>query len=367
MLTVEPQEEPRPALARRLRALRTDNWPDRSITQKQLAAALDVSVPLISSWENESGTALPPATRLRSYATLFATRRSISGRQVQLLPESELTEEERALRTDLADELLTLRERAGSSGGDAPSPHASLFRRVPEDTVGGGPLHYDDGRAITIVCAPFAPDVIEKMVPYTDPRAPDFVQLYNYADLDALVELHGHIRATNPQSEVRIRLASAVSGDDITSHLLLLGGVDWNGLTRDILGRIDLPVTQQARATESISGGFQIGTQIHSPVILDGVLKEDVAHFYRAPNPFNRKRSVTIFNGMYGRGTLGAVRALTDVNFRDRNTEFLERLLEDAEAVVSILCRVQIVGGEVLTPDWTLRDARLHVMPEVVE
>jgi transcriptional regulator with XRE-family HTH domain len=366
---VEPQEEPRSALARRLRMLRTDNWPDRPITQKQLASALVVSVPLISSWENETNPTLPPAARLRKIATLFATRRSLSGTQFRPVADSDLLDEERAVRADLEDELLDLREQAASNGLAA--QHGHRFRQVAEDAVGGGPLHYPDGRAITIVCAPFAPDFLEKMKPYTDRNAPDYAPIYNYADLDALVELHGHVRATNPQSEVRIRLASDVSNDDITSHLLLLGGVDWNGLTRDVFDVLDLPVVQAPRQSEESAGGFQVGEQTFSPRMRRSsqgidVLAEDVAHFYRAPSPFNRKRSVTIFNGMYGRGTYGAVRALTDANFRDRNTEFLEDLLEDAESVVSILCRVQIVRGEVLTPDWTLRNARLHILPEVV-
>ena len=37
-----------------------------------------------------------------------------------------------------------------------------------------------------------------------------------------------------------------------------------------------------------------------------------MAHFYRSPNPFNHKRTVTVLNGMFSRGTLGAVRALTE-------------------------------------------------------
>ena len=54
------------------------------------------------------------------------------------------------------------------------------------------------------------------------------------------------------------------------------------------------------------------------------ILLEDVALFARAVNPFNRKRFVTICNGMYGRGTYGAVRALTDERFRDRNMEYIQ-------------------------------------------
>ena len=83
-----------------------------------------------------------------------------------------------------------------------------------------------------------------------------------------------------------------------------------------------------------------------------GILLEDVALFARAVSPFNRKRTVTICNGMYGRGTYGVVRALTDERFRDRNAEYLRSRFDGCEAYC-ILTRVRIEGGATLTPDWT--------------
>jgi hypothetical protein len=93
------------------------------------------------------------------------------------------------------------------------------------------------------------------------------------------------------------------------------------------------------------------------------VLVEDVAHVFRAPNPYNWRRTVTIFNGMFGRGTYGAVRSFTDARFRDRNAEYVDARFPDGETF-SILARVRIVMGEVLTPDLTLPETRLHEWPE---
>ena len=112
--------------------------------------------------------------------------------------------------------------------------------------------------------------------------------------------------------------------------------------------------------------GFEVtdhGTRRYSPVVQDGVLVEDVAHFYRGANPFNAARTVTICNGMYGRGTYGAVRALTDAKFRERNDDYVRAQL-DLHAAFSLLMRVQVVAGEVLTPDWTVAETRLHEWPE---
>jgi hypothetical protein len=92
------------------------------------------------------------------------------------------------------------------------------------------------------------------------------------------------------------------------------------------------------------------------------ILREDVALFARAVSPSNRKRIVTICNGMYGRGTYGAVRALTDERFRDRNMEYIQARFPDAEAYC-ILTRVTVENGVTLTPDWTLPETRLFEWP----
>ena len=81
-------------------------------------------------------------------------------------------------------------------------------------------------------------------MPYTDPLDPDFIELYRYSDLDSLLELFGHLRATNPTSRVGFRAADRLSEDDYTGHLVSLGGVDWNDATESVLDRLQLPVRQ---------------------------------------------------------------------------------------------------------------------------
>ena len=57
-------------------------------------------------------------------------------------------------------------------------------------------------------------------------------------------------------------------------------------------------------------------------------------------------------------GTYGVVRALTDVRFRDRNSEYLLDRFGDSETYC-VLTRVPIVSGATLTPDWTTGDYTL--------
>jgi hypothetical protein len=92
------------------------------------------------------------------------------------------------------------------------------------------------------------------------------------------------------------------------------------------------------------------------------VLIEDVAHFFRAPSPLNDKRTISICNGSFQRGTYGAVRALTDARFRDRNENYL-RTRFAGQTTFSIVSRAKVMLGDVVTPDWTSSDDLLHEWP----
>jgi len=120
------------------------------------------------------------------------------------------------------------------------------------------------------------------------------------------------------------------------------------------------------RATDEDPAYFSTAESEQFKPALDeanGTLLEDVAHFFRGNNPYNARRTVTLCNGMYGRGTYGAVRSLTDAKFRDRNEGYLRERFQGAPSF-SILMRVRTnPNGAVVTPDWTLAEDRLHEWP----
>jgi hypothetical protein len=358
---MQPAAEPPDArLARRLRALRLQHWPGIKVTQLQIAEALGgpgpLSLSLISSWESVRKPALPPATRLIGYATFFASRRSVASDPARLLDEAELTEGERRARDGLYAELLSLR---------FPEDPPGIAERGAHGQLGQDTWFFPDQQSIIIVCGSLPRRFRERM-PFTDPKDPDYVRSYSMADLDALIELHGYIRAVNPAAEVRLCRSEELEEDDFTSHLVLIGGVDWNPINRDITRRLELPVRQQKRATDEDSGYFSTAAGEQFPPVLDpanGSLIEDVAHFFRGKNPYNARRTVTLCNGMYGRGTYGAVRSLTDAKFRDRNESHIRERFQGAPTF-SILMRVRTnPNGAVVTPDWTLAEDRLHEWP----
>jgi hypothetical protein len=319
-------------------------------------------VPLISSWESQTNPKPPPAARLEDYASFFATPRSFDGRSARLLRPEELTEDELAARQELLEELKRLRDDArGFQAGAATMTGA----QGDAQSFIAGPYRFPQGQEIIIVCAELPAELLAQM-PYTDPLDPDYIGMYRYSDLDALVEMYGHLRAANPTTSVGLRAAHQLKADDYSAHLVLLGGVDWNVATRSVLDRLRLPVRQVNKWKEPDGAYFEVeedGRKVaHRPLLEDSagrkILREDVALFARAVNPFNRERSVTICNGMYGSGSAGAVRALTDAYFRDRNAEYLKERFADSDAHC-ILTRVTVEAGAALTPDWTLPETRL--------
>ena len=66
-------------LARALRNLRESTWPDKEVTQSQLAKALSsegrLAGPTLSSWESLTSPKTPSVARISAYARFFCTRR----------------------------------------------------------------------------------------------------------------------------------------------------------------------------------------------------------------------------------------------------------------------------------------------------
>ena len=365
-------QDPRQLLAQRLRGLRKG----RKITQPQLAAALGggepLSVPLISSWESQTNPHIPPPSRLEGYAAVFATSRSFDGAVPRRISSKEMTDEERRAMTELLQELMHLRSDAMRAMGSEPETTAVRPVSEAEKSLSSGPWRYADDNTITIVCAGWPTHMLAEM-PYTKVDDPDFIELLTYSELDALFELHGHLRAANPGNQVNLRMADKLASDDYTSHLISLGGVDWNKITSTTMQRLPLPVQQIADWGPGGEQYFQVeenGEIVKHKSRLEenasqpkGILLEDVALFARAVSPFNRKRTITICNGMYGRGTYGVVRALTDTRFRDRNSEYLRTRFGSSDTYC-ILTRVPIVNGATLTPDFTSSDYTLFEWAE---
>lgn len=331
-------------LAQRLRQLRLQ-WPDARLTQDRLATAFSAEEKLspatVSSWESSSAPKLPPRHRLVAYARFFATPRSVET-EPRLLPLEELTPDEQASYRKLEAELLRLRSVASED-----EEEVGAFRRS---------WRFSDTGRITVVCAELPKD---QQGPLADPADPNYTELQVFADLDALMELHGHIRAENPISHpVHYRIPDSIVPDDLTGHVILVGGVVWNKMAGRLSEMARLPITQFAHP-DLVTGEIFLAEangdkQEFWPRWADDerkLLEEDVGLLARVPNPLNSNRTLTICNGIHSRGVYGAVRSLTDSQLRDGNERYIAANFEKPDSF-AILMSVKVIKNQAMTPDF---------------
>ena len=218
---------------------------------------------------------------------------------------------------------------------------------------------FSDSGPVTLICAQLPSG---QTSPLAEPVDPNYAELFSYADLDALVELYGHIRAENPSMGVFYKLSSQFDRDDLSGHVVLLGGIGWNEITEQLLEMSRLPVRQiedpNIRTGEIFVVDFDDGERRYLPKwSVDGSkLIEDVGLIARRANPLNSHRTLTICNGIHSRGVLGAVRALADMQsresqLRESNEEYLAENFEDISNF-AILMRVPVIEGRTMTPDF---------------
>jgi len=442
--------EEQAALPARLRQLRAQQF-SVPVTQGQLARAMRVSTPTISAWEN--GIQVPPEDRLRSLALFYATSRSLEG--PSLLDVGALTKDEERVRRELIDELVQLREaQSGPSPRRQSGALGGRFYYFPD----GLPVRIIGSRfsPYEVLPSPLTPEVVEAArrlrellgeaappgvdaaldeleryvdgvdilrdlveraesrrdeiaepdwnlvarafrgggVQYADPLHPNAVHSLWNGDMDAVIELHGHIRAENPGSDVRWLLDADLSADDLPGgHVVILGGgPNYSPRPQSPLGyfmrRLNLPIASTFPADDLEYGGrFILSLDDEGRPDVDGnnreqfrprfladdekrvlehghpVLEYDVALLARFPNPMNLAATVTICSGVFSRGTYGAVRTLTDSHLRARNEKYLDEHLDVTNfwMLMHVPVFTTATGAQTVTPDLTRPFHRLRV------
>lgn len=229
-----------------------------------------------------------------------------------------------------------------------------------------GPWQFPGSTPITIACAERPKEMVD-LIPYSSPSDPHHTEMSGFADTDSLIVLNSHVCALNRGSPIRLRAPSRLSADDYQTHLVALGGIDWNALTRKAFELVHMPVRQVADWSAGGGQYFEVKdngmARRYRPVTEKTghltVVREDVALFARAASPFRRGCTLTICCGMHTPGTFGIVRALIDPGVRDCNIDFLRSQFGDSDAYC-VLTRIPVVDGRSIPPDWTLTNNVLY-------
>ncbi|WIY06754.1 hypothetical protein QRX60_23955 [Amycolatopsis mongoliensis] len=303
----------------------------------------------------------------------------LSGKRGHALPRSTVAGVLAGRRPPRRDLLLALLAAFGVPDGDrvvwtsawerVVGGRAAELADVVVDPADGEPpdiWRFPPGEPVVITCGRI-PASMGSNFTASDPRDPDYVDLLTYADPDALIHLFGHIRALNPDHDVKFATTSDLQPADYSSHLVVIGGSDFNMLTRDMFSTLHLPVKMSPRLPETDWLGLEVvdgeGTQRFSPVLGDEygsrILHEDVILFFRGVNPVDRLRTITICAGMYARGTLAAARCLTDPVLGPANQAYLRRKV-GANLHFGFVARAVVIDRMVAPPDLTDPGQRLY-------
>jgi hypothetical protein len=305
----------------------------------------------VSSWENPASGRLVPAFRLDAYARLFCTPRSFEG-GVRLLAEGELTPDERSVFAELKEELVSLRDSAAGRQRGPFGGAQSMW-------------HFPDGSRVTLVCSRLPPD---RRPPSSDPGYLNYMRFSDLADLDALIEIYGAIRAYNPTSRVVIMPAQDLRQRDVANHLVLIGGLAWETVNPWFFRIFPIPIESNdpAERGEITVRDPDDGKREFRYQMKGNELVEDVGFFARGENPSAPRRTLTICGGITTRGVLGAARCFTDWEMRERNEQYLSPRFPEG-STYCVVMRVPVIHGDPLTPDLSKKDNRLFEWHEGAE
>jgi transcriptional regulator with XRE-family HTH domain len=336
-------------LAERLRDLREQ----QHLTQKQLAKVLGGSGALsdatVSLWEKPGSDRLPPPPRLAAYAQLFCASRSFTSGTLRLLRDDELTEQERERRTELYDELLALRERAQSTGT------ADVATELPTVGQHNSIWHFPDSLAVSIVCSD-APEPPR----YANQSDLNYSRYARYADLDALIEVFGQIKAGNAARMIRILPTESLRHDFALNHLVLIGGAA-SGTAQWFAQDIPLPVPEPIPDTGTHVFICRVGEETRKFMSLrdNGALTQDVGLIARGPHPIIPGGTVTLLSGITSRGVHGAALCFIDSHLRETNERYLEDAFGNTDSFC-ILMNVPVQNDAALPPNLWRDNTRLY-------
>ena len=340
-------------LAERLRDLREREF--RPLTQRVLAKALGgsepLSIPTISQWEKPSSERLPPPQRLKAYARLFCSSRSFASATPRLLRDDEMTNAEREREIELYEELLDLRERAQST--DAATASSEQFAIEYQGSL----WRFPDESAISIVCSD-APQVDRPA--YADQGHLNYSRYARHADLDALIEVYGQVRADNPGNWIRILSPRSLAHDFALNHLVIIGGAAVVDAAPWFTQGVPLPTVHESGATHIFT--YEVGGELREFASTrddDGNMTHDVGFIARAPHNIVPGHTVTVLGGITSRGVHGAALAFSDPHLRDANLRYLMDAFPDTDTFC-ILMRVPVRNDAALPPNLSNDDVRLY-------
>lgn len=215
-----------------------------------------------------------------------------------------------------------------------------------------------DGDQVIVVCSELdEPDTRQ----HVEPR--EFIYSLKFGDVDAYFEVLVTLLRLYPGIRMRVMSAGEAESTrlDLSRHLIVIGGPDYNTLAARILG------WRQAQFEYRSPHVSACSTKHPDEIVLyDNVSKTEYCHitderdygyFERIPNPHNPKSRVILIGGCHTIGVTGAAKAFSMAESEDG--EIPSSVLANAEMVArktgkadrfSVLVEAERIGQTVSVP-----------------
>lgn len=215
-----------------------------------------------------------------------------------------------------------------------------------------------NGDHVIVVCSELDNAIQRQQV---EPR--EFIYSFKYGDVDAYFEVMVTLLRLFPR--IKLRLFSAGEAEnvriDTMSHLVLIGGPDYNSITGRILKEGITRYDYKSPDTDEKPIIYPEEIVIHDTIkgtyFCELNDEKDYGYFERIKNPNNPRTNIILFGGCHTIGVTGAVKAFSMAESERgetprvvlRNAKTAAKKISSKESF-SILFRVTRIGQTINTP-----------------
>jgi hypothetical protein len=191
----------------------------------------------------------------------------------------------------------------------------------------------------------------------------EFIYLLKYGDVDALVEVTSTLLRLYP--DIDLKVLSSGEADtvplDLGSHIVLIGGPDYNRLSRRILelGRTRFEYRSPYSGVPAKADPQQITIfdKADGKEWFRNSLDYDYGYFARIPNPMSHDHSIILIGGCHTIGTTSASKMFSlsqitsppSVGIVLKNAKYASKGIHKKKGF-SILIRANKIGATISTP-----------------
>lgn len=224
-----------------------------------------------------------------------------------------------------------------------------------------------DGESVIVVCSELENPEHRQLV--EPPR--EFIYSLKYGDVDAYFEVVTTLLRLYPAIKLRIMSAGEATATrvDLARHLILIGGPDYNALTREILNQSDTQfdyrspdgATQSEKTPQEIvlyDKGSDKEYCFPTKISEDGDRDQDYGYFERIANPRYRKKNIVLIGGCHTVGVTGAVKAFSMAESEEgeiqgqvlTNAALVAKRVGKAQAFAVVVSADRVLGQTISTP-----------------